>query len=317
MIDRFPELDTERSLATRAAWLHYVGGLTQAAVAKRLGIPSVKAHRRITRAVAEGVVKVTIDGLIAECAALEDRLCDRYGLDICEVAPALGEVGLPLATLGHAGAGFMRRAIESGGHKVIGLSHGRTLLAAVQQLPQINAPGLRFVSLLGGLSRSYAANPHDVMHRIAEKCGAQAFVMPVPFYANSVEDRIVLLSQPGVRELFDLTGMASLKLVGIGNMSTDAQLVSSGMIEASELAAIRAEGGVAETLGHFFDHNGHVIQTSLTARTLAANLDAPGNSSIVAIAGGPDKVEAIRAILMSARLRGLITDEMTARALVE
>ena len=55
------------SLAVRAVWLHYAGGLTQAAVAERLGIPSVKAHRLIARAVADGVVKVSIDGEIVEC----------------------------------------------------------------------------------------------------------------------------------------------------------------------------------------------------------------------------------------------------------
>ncbi|TIM93262.1 MAG: sugar-binding transcriptional regulator, partial [Mesorhizobium sp.] len=32
--------------------------------------------------------------------------------------------------------------------------------------------------------------------------------------------------------------------------------------------------------------------------------------------GGPTKVEAVRAVLKSARLKGLITDESTARALV-
>ena len=89
-------IDPEKSLATRAAWLHYAGGLTQAAVAKRLGVTGVKAHRLIARAVADGAVKVSIDGAIVECAALEDRLCKRYGLAFCEVAPDLGEDGIPL-----------------------------------------------------------------------------------------------------------------------------------------------------------------------------------------------------------------------------
>ena len=125
--------DPESSLAIRAVWLHYAGGLTQSAVAERLGIPSVKAHRLIARAVADGVVKVSIDGEIVECIDLEDRLAARFGLDFCEVAPDLGEDGLPLRALGVAGAGFLRREIERGEHRVIGLGHGRTLAAAVQR----------------------------------------------------------------------------------------------------------------------------------------------------------------------------------------
>ena len=308
--------DPEDSLAIRAAWLHYAGGLTQAAVAKRLGLPSVKAHRLIARAVADGVVKVTIDGEIVECAELEDQLCTRYGLDFCEVAPDLGEENLPLRALGLAGAAFLRREIERGDTPVIGLGHGRTLAAAIHEMPRIDATGIRFVSLLGGLTRHYAANPHDVMHRLAAKTGAQAYVLPVPFFANSAEDRAVLLAQPGVREIFDMSGGAGLKLVGIGTADSGAQLVASGMIEPREIAEINAAGGAGEMLGHFFDAQGGVLETTLSARTLSVELNTRDDSRIVAIAGGAEKVGAVRAVLRSGWLRGLITDETTARAIV-
>ncbi|KAB0681389.1 sugar-binding transcriptional regulator [Aureimonas leprariae] len=311
------ELDTERSLAIRAAWLHYAGGLTQAAVAKRLGLPSVKAHRLIARAAADGVVKVSIDGEIVECARLENRLCERFGLDFCEVAPDLGEEGLPLRALGLAGAAFFRREIERGGHAVIGIGHGRTLAAAVNGMARFEAaPGVRFVSLLGGLTRNYAANPHDVMHRLAEKTGAPAFVLPVPFFANSAEDRAVLLAQPGVRDVFDMSNHAALKFCGVGTADAGAQLVATGMIEAREIAEIEAAGGVSEMLGHFFDKRGQVLETGLTARTLAVDLDGARDGRIVVIAGGPAKVAAIRAVLRSGRLGGLITDERTAASLL-
>ena len=58
---------------------------------------------------------------------------------------------------------------------------------------------MRFVSLLGGLTRKFSANPHDVIHRLAERTGAEAYVMPVPMFANTVEDRAVLIGQKGVR----------------------------------------------------------------------------------------------------------------------
>jgi DNA-binding transcriptional regulator LsrR (DeoR family) len=316
MARRSTELDTEQSLAIRAAWLHYAGGMTQAVVAKRLGLPSVKAHRLIARAVADGAVKVSIDGEIVECVLLEDQLCHRFGLDFCEVAPDLGEEGVPLRALGLAGAAFLRREIERGEHAVIGLGHGRTLAAAVHEMARFDAVGVRFVSLLGGLTRNYMVNPHDVMHRLAQKTGAQAFVMPVPFFANSAEDREVLLSQRGVSEVFEMSNNAGLKIVGIGTADSGAQLVASGMIEPHEIAEIMAVGGVGEMIGHFFDENGRVLETTLTARTLAVHLDGPAESRIVAIAGGPGKVEAIRAVLKSGRLKGLITDEPTARALI-
>jgi DNA-binding transcriptional regulator LsrR (DeoR family) len=309
--------DAEHSLSIRAAWLHYVGGMRQAEVAARLGVPSVKAHRLIARAVAEGAVKVSIEGDIIECIELEQALCLRYGLSTCEVSPDLDEEGLPLRTLGLAGASWLRRWLESGEELTIGIGHGRTLAAAVRAMPRFNANGLQFVSLLGGLTRNFAANPHDVIHLLAEKTGAKAFVMPVPFFANTSEDREVLLSQRGVAEVFQLAETAPLKVVGIGTVEAETQLVASGMIEPSEIKAISEAGGVGEMLGHFFDSEGTALETPLTSRTLAVSLDETRDDRIIALAGGPEKVAPLRAVLNSRRLSGLITDERTARALLD
>jgi DNA-binding transcriptional regulator LsrR (DeoR family) len=307
--------EAEESLAIRAAWLHYAGGMTQAEVAKRLGVAGVKAHRLIMRANEAGLVKVRIDGDVAECVALEDRLSRAFGLSFCEIAPDLHEEGLPVRALGLAGAAYIQRAIESRDTGVIGVGHGRTLAAAVRELPHIDAAGVRFVSLLGGLTRNYAANPHDVIHRLAEKTGAQAYVMPVPFFANSVEDRTVLLSQRGVSDVFKLAATADLMVVGIGTTEPHAQLVSSRMVETAEIAEVKARGGLGEVLGHFFDEQGRPIETSLTQRTLSLGLEELRGSNIVAIAGGAEKTWAIRSVLMSGLLGGLITDERTAHAL--
>jgi DNA-binding transcriptional regulator LsrR (DeoR family) len=310
--------EIEHSLAIRAAWLHYVGGLRQAEVAKRLGVPSVKAHRLIQKAVAEGAVKVSIEGAMVDCIELEAALCQRYGLQACEVAPHLEEDGLPLRALGAAGASWLRRCLEQGEAQTIGISHGRTLTAAVRAMAHMACPDQCFVSLLGGLTRNFAANPHDVMHLLAEKTGAQAYVMPVPFFANSVEDRAVLLAQRGIAEVLQMAETADVKLVGIGTVSFEAQLVVSGLIHPAEIEAISAEGGLGEMLGHFFDESGEIIDTPLTKRTIAASLgpERRHEERIVALAGGPHKTAAIRAVLNSGRLHGLITDERTARMLL-
>lgn len=309
--------DDESSMATRAAWLHYAGGLTQSEVAKRLGLTSLKAHRLITRANQEGLVKVYIDGDVSECVELEQQLSERYGLDYCEVVPDFDIDELPLRALGIAGAQFLKREIEKEGPSLIGMGHGRTLAASVEYLPRTSRAGVRFVSMLGGLTRRFSANPHDVIHRLAERTGADAFVMPVPFLANTVEDRDVLLNQRGVRDVFELAKTADLILAGIGTVEMQASLVATGMIERSELEEIKHQGGAGEILGHFFDDNGQPIETALSDRTFTLGRDDLKNRRVVAIAGGTVKIRGIRSVLESRFLSGLITDERTARTLLE
>ncbi len=307
--------DDETSMATRAAWLHYAGGLTQAEVAKRLGLTSLKAHRLIMKANQEGLVKIYIDGEVSECVKLEQVLLTRYGLDYCEVVPDFDPNELPLKALGISGAEFLKREIEHGGGKLIGMGHGRTLAACVEFLPRIAPNGVRFVSLLGGLTRKFSANPHDVIHRLAERTGAEAYVMPVPFFANTVEDRNILFSQRGVREIFELAAGADLLMVGIGTAEMEASLVATGMIERSEIEEVKRAGGVGELLGHFFDADGKPVDTPLSDRTFTLGREQLAGRRIVAVAGGRIKYAALRAVLAGGMLNGLITDEATARAL--
>ncbi|MFB2551962.1 sugar-binding transcriptional regulator [Ensifer soli] len=308
--------EEEASLATRAAWLHYAGGLTQTDVAKRLGITSLKAHRLITRANQEGLVKVFIDGEVSDCVALEQRLIDRYGLDYCEVVPDFDSDDLPLKALGIAGAQFLKREIEREGAPLIGMGHGRTLAALANQLPRMQSAHVRFVSLLGGLTRKFSANPHDVIHRLADRTGADAYVIPVPFFANTLSDRAVLFSQRGVREIMDLAATADLFVVGIGTTGPEASLVATGMIGTDEIEAVRALGGVGELLGHFFTRDGALLETPLSGLTFTLTRDALAGRRVVAVAGGRRKAPAIHAVLCSGLLKGLVTDERTASALV-
>jgi DNA-binding transcriptional regulator LsrR (DeoR family) len=309
-------LDAEAGLAARAAWLYFAGGLTQAEIASRLSVPTTKAHRLIARANRDGLVRVFIDGPIIECVALEEALAARYGLGFCRVAPDLDEGALPLKALGLAGAAFLRSALERGEDAVIGVGHGRTLAAVVDHLPSTPA-NVRFVSFLGGLTRKFAANPFDVIHRLAERTGAEAYFMPVPAFANTAEDKAVLLAQVGIADVLKLAEAATLVIAGIGEVDDANFLTTVGCVGPEEIAELKRAGARGEVLGHYFDAEGGEVVTDLTARATSMPADRLAGRRLVAIAGGPAKTQAMHAVLSSGLVQGLITDEATARRLVE
>ena len=317
MLDMAPKgpNSEDYDLCVRAAWLHYGAGLTQAEVAKRLGVPSLKAHRLIAKANREGLVRISIEGDIIECVRLEDKMRARFGLQFCEVCPDLDDEPLPLQTLSIAGGRFLRLAFESGEDKVIGFGHGRTLAACVNMLPKMSVGGVKLVSLLGGLTRRYSATPFDVIHRLAERTGAEAYVLPLPFYANTVEDRAIFLEQRGVADIMNLGVAATLRVVGIGTMEADASILSTGMIEREEFDAALKAGGMGEILGHIFSLGGKLIENDISARTLSMAAADIARQRTVAVAGGRTKINAIRAALASGLLHGVIVDERTAKAL--
>jgi DNA-binding transcriptional regulator LsrR (DeoR family) len=312
-----PPIDTEDELCARAAWLYYGAGLTQGEIAKRLNVRTVKAHRLVARANRMGLVRVSIDAPVASCMRLEDELQQRYNLRQCVVAPKIDDDPLALRALALAGGRFLQLAIESRAHAVIGVGHGRTLAACVGVLPHMDMPQLKLVSLLGGMTRRYVTTPFDVIHRLAERTNAAAYVLPLPFFANTAEDKTVFLEQRGVADVFELGIASTLRFVGIGTLGRDASILSTGLVEKDEFEEARRLGAVGELLGHMFSASGALIDSGISARALSMSSADIARRPTVAVAGGGSKIDAIRAVLRSELLHGLITDEKTASALAK
>jgi len=276
----------------------------------------VMSRGKISAEFGPGVTKEKIMAASGE-VDLEYQLRESYGLDLCHVAADLHQDELPLAVLGAAGAAFLASEIAKGETLLVGVGYGRTLEAMAADLAEQSAPHIQLVSLMGSLTRRSSANPHEVIDRLAQRLGVQAFVMPVPFMANSLTDRGVLLSQRDSAEAFALAAQSDLMLVGVGATDREASLVTGGMIEPAEIDELRRLGAVGEVLGHFFDIDGRPIETDLTRRIVTLPLDRLRRGRMVVIAGGAAKVDAIRAALASGLVRGFITDERTARSIIE
>jgi DNA-binding transcriptional regulator LsrR (DeoR family) len=273
----------------------------------------------IARAARDGLVRVFVDARVAGCVALEERLAAFYRLKACHVAPDLGEAegAVPRRALGLAGAALLMRVLDRGEDAVIGVGNGMTLAAVVDQLPRRERAPARFVSLLGGLTRKFAANPFDVIHRLADKTGAEAYLAPAPLFANSPADRETLMAQPGMAEIARLWTDASVCLLGVGAVDMAGSIARADVFDPeTSLRALRERGACAEVLGRFVDADGREMSTPYDGRVIAPALDALRGRAVHAVAGGPTKARALDAALRSGVFAGLVTDEATARRLV-
>jgi DNA-binding transcriptional regulator LsrR (DeoR family) len=311
-----PHQQEDDELLARASWLHFAGGMTHVDIGRRLRIPAFKVQRLIARATREGLIHVFIDSPVAECVRLEHALAERYGLSECIVSPDVGEQALPLRSLAPAGASYLMRVIQEGRDTLIGLGHGRTISAIVECLPRQHAKQMAFVALLGGLTTSYSADPYDVIHRLSDRTGVPGYFLPVPFFANSTADREVLMQQIGVSHVMEMARRTTLCLVGIGTATPEGFLAQTGAINEGDVQTLARLGARSEILCYFHDEEGRPIETGLAERSLTLTYEELKGRRIVAAAGGVDKVDAIRSVLRSGLLSGLITDEVTARTLV-
>lgn len=307
--------DVDLSMAARAAWLSYIGGHTQQQIADRLHISQAKAHRLIAEALRRGLVKVFVQGVPAECAAIEDELTARFNLRSCIVAPSLslgrksdGAIS-PFAAIGAAGARFLHHMLTNEKIGIVGVGKGRTLSAVVEHLPDLHRPELKIVAVSGSLNRNLAANPFDVVLRLAERCRGEGYFLPVPYLAASEAEKQVLLGQKSVGDMLKLARRADLLLVGIGSLGADAHLRQIGMLSEREWSELRSLGAVGDLMGSFIDEFGRPVKARINKLAMGLSYQELDGRRLVALAGGANKARAILAALRSGAISDLIIDE--------
>jgi DNA-binding transcriptional regulator LsrR (DeoR family) len=126
----------------------------------------------------------------------------------------------------------------------------------------------------------------------------------------------VLESQYGVSDVIAMARNADIYIAGIGEVDRKSFIASGGMVDEDDVESVVTSGACAEILGHFFLADGKHMPHPVSDRAMAPRMSDLKSHKIVALVGGTSKIQAIRSILASELLHGLITDEATARRLV-
>ena len=187
--------------AARAGWLYFVAGNTQDEIARKLGVSRQTAQRLVSLAISEKLIRVQLDHPITQCMELGRALAERYGLRQCEVVPADPGSTVPALGVAEATAVEMQRHLASKKPIILALGTGRTLRAAVDNLPATECSRHKIVSLVGNLAADGSASFYDVIGKMADTVKAPHYPMPLPVIARSAKERRLLLDLPPVRQV--------------------------------------------------------------------------------------------------------------------
>jgi len=302
--------------AARAGWLYYVAGNNQEEIARKLNVSRQTAQRLVSLSVSEGLIKVRLDHPIGRCMELAEKLRRHFALDLVEVVPSDPESSSTVIGVAQAAAAEIERRLRSPSPIVMAIGTGRTLRAAIEQLPPMEASQHKIVSLTGNIAPDGSASYYNVIFNMADTVQARMFPMPLPVIASSPEEREMLLSQPMVKETLALAARADITFVGIGDLGPDAPLYLDGFITESELKALQKAGAVGEIVGWAFDAQGRMIEGLTNDRVASAPMPSRERSLVVALAMGEKKLPGTIAALNRRLVNGLMTDERTATKLL-
>lgn len=302
--------------AARAGWLYYVAGNNQEQIAQKLGVSRQTAQRLVSLSVSEGLIRVRLEHPIGRCMELAEALRRRYALDLVEVVPTDPASDSAIIGIAEAAAAEIERRLRAPEPIVMAIGTGRTLKAAIEQLPAMECPQHKIVSLTGSIAPDGSAAYYNVIFNLADSVKARSFPMPMPVIASSAAERETLLAQPMIQDTMQLAAAADITFVGIGDLGPEAPLYLDGFITEAELRALQKAGAIGEIVGWAFDAEGRLIEGLTNDRVASAPMPSRERSLVVALAKGERKLPGIRAALNRRLINGLITDEQTAERLL-
>jgi deoxyribonucleoside regulator len=317
---QFRSLSAEQreQMMVQAAKRFYQLDMTMGDLSDELGLTRWQASKLLAEARETGVVRIEIVPHAPRLPALESELQRKYQLKEAIVVPAHSgeDDALMLDGVARAAAQFIAGL---GRVPLIGVSWGRTMSAVARRLPPFWNDGVEVVLLNGAMTvRASGDMPNNVAELFARSGNGVATLLPVPAILGHAATRVALEQDPTIASVLDLAKRAPVICFGIGAISPESVLVTSGYLSPQEAEALIAKGAVGDILSRYINDRGEIVDPEIDSRTIGLDLAFCRNRELsIAVGSGRAKHAAILACLKARHINVLVTDEQAARFLME
>ena len=304
-------LELQKKQMHEAAILYYEKNHTQSQIARMMDLSRQTVSKLLNDALKEGIVEINIRSPEVTCADLETAICSRFGLQQAVVCPASAsdEALRQLMTV-KAAANYIAPLAQKGSQN-IAISWGRTIQSLIGEFGKLSTPTNTIFPLFGATDQEQAYySPNELARNFADKLGARVKYAWFPYRPDSPEDSRLFKNTTYYQTLNQLWENIDIAILGIGSSTV---IQAFGKIFGYNEKCLAAIGDLAT---HFFDSDGNFLD--LYENTLCASKEnIKAARQTIAIACGDEKVAAIAGSLRTGLIDTLITDEHTARKILD
>lgn len=308
--------DKER-LAISAAKLYYRSNYSQQQIAHEMGLSRPSVSRLLQYARDNGYVKIQIFDPVDDMNQLEHLLVEKYHLKrVCLANSSLNDEKEIKKYLGIRTAEYLESIVHDG--DIIGVGWGTTLFSVACSLIPHQLKGSQIVQLEGGVTHStgetYAS---EILERFAKNYRTIAQHLPLPVIFDSREVKEMVSKDRYMRRVLELGCHANIAIFSVGTVRRKALFFQLGYTDAEEMQALQSNA-VGDICSRFFDKDGRICNPELDARTVGISLQKLKEKDYsILVSGGEAKVDSIKAALKGGYANVLITDQFTAKALLQ
>jgi len=241
---------------------------------------------------------------------LSEKLKERFALDEVIIVP--GDSYLNEFTkkdIGRAGAEFLRKRLYPS--CILAVTGGTTLAQVADFMREgVNQGHVCVVPARGGLGQDVELQAGNIAAKIARSIGGQYRLLHIP---DNVEESTAaaLKKDIHISEVIKTIKSANILVHGIGPAM---EMAKRRGLSPSELEYLHNHDAVGEALRYYYDRRGRII-FEIPGIGLERD-DLKNIGLVVAVAGGSNKAQAIKAVLQNGQEKVLITDEGAAQQII-
>lgn len=307
-----------------AAMLYYKDGLTQNEIALRMRVSRATVVNYLRLARDLNIVDIRINGRSFSASNLSKELRDKFGLTdvyVADFCPDSGGSAKDQASginrhVARVGAAALYEILQPG--EMLGVAWGETMQFLSEEVPRRKIENLTVCQMIGSMDSPLVSSAESCAIRISSRLGANCFTLHAPAILTSKDLAEALRNEPVIRNQLKKFTAFDRTLFSVGSCDPAAFTVQSSITSKADFRWYKKQGAVAVLCGRFIDAEGNHIEGEMDARMIAITLSqVKAKGSGILVAGGAGKVGAIRATLAGGYVSHLVTDNQTARGLLE
>ena len=311
-------MDQEKlRMLIKAAKMYYQEDYNQQEIANQLGVSRPTVSRLLQQAKEEGIVRIEIVDPSLRLDKLSKTLKERYQMKKVLIVPVVShDEETVKKMLGKQAAFYLDQIIKD--RDLIGVAWGTTLYQVALHLKHKPVNHVHVVQLKGGVS--YSAVPtyaSEIMHRFGRAYGTIPHDLPLPAIVGNAVVKETIEADRHIKKLLEMGKQANIAVYTVGEALSDSLLFRLGYLNEEDLKILSARA-VGDICSRFYDESGKICNERLNQRTIGIELDELRKKEhAILVAGGINKVKAIRGALRGQYANVLITDQHTAQLLYE
>lgn len=309
--------DDKLSKMIDAARLYYELNFNQEEIAQKLGVSRPTISRFLQQAKDEGYVQIKIVHPNENNHALAERIESKFRLKKAVIVSVPQfEDNMVKKYIGEAAANYLYDTVKDG--DIIATTWGTTLYQMALQLNDKHVRDVKVVQLNGGVSHSETNTyAYEIVHLFGKAFHTVPYFIPLPALVDHPVVKQTIESDRHIRNILELGKQSNIAIVTVGAPTDDSVLIRANYFTDSDLDIIRAKAA-GDICSRYIDSAGVICSDELNQRTIGINLEElKRKEQSILVAGGAKKVDGIYGALRGGYTNVLITDQFTARYLLE